>query len=118
TTIAATGKEIYIGGPTKPAATLKAEKGDKPALEASVTTAGKATGKLTVATLRTGKTGPMAKAGRAPSRAVPKADDSELTSDDHPVPVAIRGAEKPAAKPAAPCLHDPIEFVRGPETDS
>lgn len=118
TTIAATGKEVYIGGPTKTTAGVKADKGDKPILETSTTTPNKSTGKVALATLRTGKGGPMAKAGRAPSRAVSKLDDSDSTSDDHPVPVAIRGAEKPAAKPPAPCLHDPIEFVRGPETDS
>jgi uncharacterized protein YcbK (DUF882 family) len=121
TTLAATGKEIYIGGPTKAGATAKADtldKLDRSPVDSNVPT--RSTGKASTS-LRTGKGGPMAKAGRAPARtghAVAKPDSSDSASDDHPVPVALRTGAKPAAKSTAPCLHAPIEFVRGAETDS
>jgi len=124
TTLAATGKEIFIGGPTKPSAAGKAEKGeklDRPVVEGTVAPS-KPSAKLAVGTIHHGKVGPMAKAGRAPSRpdsAASKTEVPESASDEHPVQVALRGSPRAALKvaPEAPCLHDPIEFVRGAETD-
>jgi len=117
TTIAATGKEVYIGGPT----------GHGPA-KAGVDASGhgKLGGKIAMngsAGIHGGKGGAMAKAGRAPSRPdVPGSRHESVApgSDDHPVvPVVLRGAGKPvlAVAPPAPCLHEAIEFVRGAETD-
>jgi len=117
--IAATGKEITIGGPTKRGASVdkseKSEKLDKPVVQGSVS---KSSGKLAYGGFH-GRKGPMSKAGRAPSRPATdasKMENVEPSSDDHPVvPVALRPAVKVA--PKEPCLHEPIEFVRGAETD-
>ncbi len=110
-TIAATGKEVFIGGPTGHAGTA--------GTKAGVSTS-KSSSKVALGTTHGGK-GPMSKAGRTPSR--PDSGGSKLsgadsTADDHPVPVALHGAAKVGAKVVhAPCLHDPIEFVRGAETE-
>jgi Bacterial protein of unknown function (DUF882) len=66
--------------------------------------------------------GAMSKAGRSPSRqshVAAKTDDGESSSDDHPIPVALREqlTVKHAPVVKAPCFHDAIEFVRGAETD-
>jgi hypothetical protein len=102
-TIAATGKEVYIGGPTGHGASTK------PSSKTAALHASK---------------GPMSKSGRAPARpdsAAPKSESSDSGSDDHPVQVALRGpariGTKGAAPLKAPCLHDPIDFVRGAETE-
>jgi uncharacterized protein YcbK (DUF882 family) len=88
-TLAATGKETFIGGPT-----------------------GHAAGKASSV-----HGGAMAKSGRAPARhgVAAKTIDTDDSTDDHPVRVSTRSVAKVA--PKAPCLHDAIEFVRGAETD-
>jgi uncharacterized protein YcbK (DUF882 family) len=112
TSVVATGKEIYIGGPTKPAAA----RSEKVAVDVTVQT--KVAPKVATITGRVTKGGPMAKAGRAPVRVVAKVDDSDATVDEHPVTVSIRENGKPAAKSAAACLHGSVEFMRGAESDS
>jgi hypothetical protein len=101
-TIAATGKEVFIGGPTGHG------KSDPKSAKGSLA-------------LAHGSKGPMSKSGRAPSRPdtnASKADGADNGTDDHPIPVALRGLGKLGAKaPSPPCLRDPIEFVRGPETE-
>jgi hypothetical protein len=96
-TVAATGKEVFIGGPTH-----------------------RSSGKVAQSTAHA-KTGAMSKSGRAPSRpegGASKEGSLDSGADDHPVPVALHTKVALSAKaPAAPCLHDPIEFVRGAETD-
>jgi hypothetical protein len=110
-TVVATGKETFIGGPTG--------HGSKGAVDHS-----KVSGKLAANTSGAAhgstKIGPMSKSGRAPSRAVPGSMNEQPATDDHPalVPVALRTAAKPVAvAPKPPCMHEPIEFVRGAETE-
>jgi hypothetical protein len=109
-TVVATGKETFIGGPTG--------HGSKGAVDHS-----KVSGKLAANTSGvahgSAKIGPMSKAGRAPSRAVPASVNEQPASDDHPalVSVALRTGAKPVAAPKPPCMHEPIEFVRGAETE-
>jgi len=112
TTLAAAGKEVFIGGPTGHGAA-------KAKVDANLQ--GKASSKIALnGSAHAAKTGAMSKAGRAPSRPDSQRVDVEPGSDDHPVPVALRGAAAKvmvAPVPAALCFHEPIEFVRGGETD-
>ena len=129
-TLAATGKEVFIGGPTVHGAKgEKADKSDKAehASTEAVVAPVKGSGKLSVASTHSSKHGgPMSKAGRAPARpdsAAAKTEDGESGSDDHPVRVALRDEGKGAVRALehgsheSPCLHEAIEFVRGGETE-
>jgi uncharacterized protein YcbK (DUF882 family) len=119
TTIAATGKETFIGGPTGHAGVKTAEKSDKlekPVVEGNIA-ANKHSGKVAPGPLHASK-GPMSKSGRAPSRhesVSSKTIETDESTDDHPVRVSsVTGAK---IAPKGPCLHEAIEFVRGAETD-
>jgi len=120
TTLAATGKEVFIGGPTGHGAGMKGNNLERPVVEGAPI-ASKPSAKVAFGASH----GAMAKSGRAPARpgsVASKTQDIDSSSDDHPVQaVALRGAPamalgaKTLAK--APCMHDAIEFVRGAETD-
>ena len=117
TTLAATGKEIYLGGPTAHAGSA-AEKHDRVAVDGHAH-AGQLSGKIALnGAVHSAKGGAMAKAARAPSRpdGARKLDVVDPASDDHPVQVALRGPAKPALAVVAstPCMHDAIEFVPRP----
>lgn len=148
-TLAAAGKEVFIGGPTKHGASVKpaSDKVEKPVVDNGVGV--KTSGKLAVGPMH-GSKGAMAKSGRSPARhgSAAKTETVEPSVDDHPVAVvdfrrgegkgvidtkvalpgapvvvtetSVRDAKvgvKVVEKKAAPCFHEPIEFVRGAETD-
>ena len=118
TTIAATGKETYIGGVPAHGGKVadKGDKLDKPVATGDVA-ANKHSGKVVQGPLHASK-GPMSKSGRAPSRhesVASKTIETDESTDDHPVRVSSVTGAKVALK--APCLHEAIEFVRGAETD-
>jgi hypothetical protein len=113
-TIAASGKETFLGGSSAHAGVKTAEKSDKPALEASVST--KHSGRVALGPLHTSK-GPMSKSGRSPARhdsIASKTIETDESTDDHPVRVSSVTAK---VAPKGPCLHEAIEFVRGAEID-
>jgi uncharacterized protein YcbK (DUF882 family) len=126
TTIAATGKEVFIGGPTRHGAPIKGQtvaKLDKPVVEGTATVT-KTSQKVAISTAVSlhGKLGPMAKSGRSPSRPGSASSKTETldNTDDHPVQVSLHTNGKSAkviVTTAAPCMHEAIEFVRGAETD-
>jgi hypothetical protein len=120
TTLAATGKETYIGGAPSHGAKLadRGEKLDKPVVEGSLA-ANRHGSKVAYGPLHA-SAGRMSKSGRSPSRhasVASKTVDTDDTSDDHPVRVSTRGIAAKAA-PKSLCVHDPIEFVRGAESES
>ncbi len=117
-TLAATGREVFIGGPTHAGRSGADRLSERPVVETVVSPATEHSAHGAHSAHGThGKHGAMAKSGRAPSRgSAARTEDGESGSDDHPVPIALRGE---AAKGAVrgPCLHEPVEVVRGGETE-
>jgi hypothetical protein len=108
------GKEVYIGGPTKPSADSKGSVNPP----SSKVAAGK---------LHAGQP-PVVKSGREASHAKSVAKvDSESGNDEHPVPAAALTAfvyptpipvSKVAVSTKPACSHEPIEFMRGEEKET
>ena len=142
TMIGGSSSHASAGVSGKAVANDKKETGDKLESSLASSSTAKPGHKVALGPLHAsaGKSSAMSKSGRAPARhesAAAKAVDDGAASDDHPTLVALRSDGKAsldgavhvdgkapvlaklakASPPPPPCMHEPIEFVRGAEQE-